>query len=464
VDKVKPALLRGFDQEYLPHEQLQFNALVDLVRATFERFGFLPIETPSAERKEVLTSKGGVEKEIYALARLAAGDDEDEAATKGALRFDLTVPLARYVAMRERELAFPFRRYQIQRVWRGETPQARKGRFREFYQCDIDIINRERLSILAEAEIPSVIYSVFREMAIGEFRIRLNNRKLLRGLLQGFRVPDSSANAVLRALDKVEKEDRAAIQRELNQEGLSTAAAQQLYELVAVKKDTNETFALLERMAPSEALQTGTEELRRVVEAMGQLGVPQSAFGVDLGVVRGLDYYTGTIYETTLTDAPEIGSICSGGRYDDLASYFTDTRLPGVGISIGLTRLFAKLSEAGLLRPLASTPAQAIVITMDGRFLGRYLEMATRLRNAGINTEVYLEPAKLRNQLAYADRKKFRVALIAGEDEFGRNAVQVKTLATQASSEHPLAELVHAVRQVLSGTTSPMEVANGTRP
>jgi histidyl-tRNA synthetase len=450
MEKVRPALLRGFDQEYLPQEQLQFNHLIDIIRRNFELFGFLPIETPSAERVEVLTSKGGAEKEIYALKRLAASAEEDEAAAKGALRFDLTVPLARYVAMRERELAFPFRRYQIQRVWRGETPQAKKGRWREFYQCDIDIINREKLSYLAEAEIPSVIYRVFREMAIGEFRIRLNNRKLLRGLLQGFRVPDSSANAVLRALDKVEKEDRAAIQRELNQEGLSTAAAQQLYELVAVKKDTNETFALLERMAPSEALQTGTEELRRVVEAMGQLGVPQSAFGVDLGVVRGLDYYTGTIYETQLVGHPDIGSICSGGRYDDLASYFTDTRLPGVGISIGLTRLFAKLSEAGLLRPLASTPAQAIVITMDGRFLGRYLEMATKLRDAGVNTEVYLEQAKLRNQMAYADRKGFRVAVIAGEDEFARDAVQVKNLVTQQATVHPLGELVRAVQATLN--------------
>jgi histidyl-tRNA synthetase len=203
-------------------------------------------------------------------------------------------------------------------------------------------------------------------------------------------------------------------------------------------------------MAPSEALQTGTEELRRVVEAMGQLGVPQSAFGVDLGVVRGLDYYTGTIYETQLVGHPDIGSICSGGRYDDLASYFTDTRLPGVGISIGLTRLFAKLSEAGLLRPLASTPAQAIVITMDGRFLGRYLEMATKLRDAGVNTEVYLEQAKLRNQMAYADRKGFRVAVIAGEDEFARDAVQVKNLVTQQATVHPLGELVRAVQATLN--------------
>src|SRR5918992_2303116 len=202
MQKVRPALLRGFDQEYSPSEQLQFNHLIDLIRRNFELFGFFPIETPSAERTEVLTSKGGVEKEIYALKRLAAGADDDEAATKGALRFDLTVPLARYVAMHERELAFPFRRYQIQRVWRGETPQAKKGRFREFYQCDIDIINRDKLSYLAEAEIPAVIYSVFREMAIGEFRIRINNRKVLRGLLQEFRVAEDKAAAVLRALDK----------------------------------------------------------------------------------------------------------------------------------------------------------------------------------------------------------------------------------------------------------------------
>ncbi len=465
MEKVKPALLRGFDQEYLPHEQLQFNHLVELIRKNFERFGFLPIETPSAERTEVLTSKGGVEKEIYALKRLAGGAEDDEAAAKGALRFDLTVPLARYVAMHERELAFPFRRYQIQRVWRGETPQARKGRFREFYQCDIDIINRDRLSYLAEAEIPSVIHSVFTEMAIGEFRIRINNRKVLRGLLQAFGVPEQNAATILRALDKVEKEERSSILRELEATSLPARAASDLYDLIATQRSTKETLEALSKVSDSSgALRAGLEELGNVVAAMAQFGVPEGAFAVDLSVVRGLDYYTGTIYETQLSAHPELGSICSGGRYDDLASYFTDTRLPGVGISIGLTRLFSKLRETGLLRPLERTPAEVIVTTMDGRFLGRYLEMATRLRNAGINTEVYLEPAKLRNQLAYADRKRFRAALIAGEDEFGRNAVQVKNLARQSAVEHPLADLVHAVRQVLSEATSPMEAANGTRP
>jgi histidyl-tRNA synthetase len=451
VQKVKPVLLRGFDQEYLPGEQLQFNHLVDIIRRNFELFGFLPIETPSAERREVLTSKGGVEKEIYALTRLAEADD-DEAATKGALRFDLTVPLARYVAMRERELAFPFRRYQIQRVWRGETPQARKGRFREFYQCDIDIINRDKLSYLAEAEIPSVVYSVFKEMAIGEFRIRINNRKVLKGLLQEFLVPEDKSAEVLRTLDKVEKEEGARIEEELVRAGLPHAPATRLYRLIAAKRDTRETLAELAEMKNELCVQ-GVEELRKVSEAIRQFGVPDSAFAVDLSVVRGLDYYTGTIYETQLVAHPDIGSICSGGRYDDLASYFTDTRLPGVGISIGLTRLFSKLSEAGLLRPLARTPAEAIVVTMDSRYLAKYLEIATRLRAAGINTEVYLEQAKLRNQLAYADRKGFRVAVIAGENEFAEAKVQIKNLTTQEATVHAMGELVHAVKAALNDSS-----------
>jgi histidyl-tRNA synthetase len=445
VQKVKPSLLRGFDQEYLPQDQLHFNRLIDIIRRNFELYGFLPIETPSAERREVLTSKGGVEKEIYALTRLAEADD-DEAATKGALRFDLTVPLARYVAMRERELAFPFRRYQIQRVWRGETPQAKKGRWREFYQCDIDIIGRDKLSYLAEAEIPSVIYSVFKEMAIGEFRIRINNRKVLRGLLQEFGVAEDKAAAVLRILDKAEKEDAARIRADLEREGVSSAG--KLLELIAARRTTDGTLAALAEVK-NETLQKGLDELRSIVTAIRQFGVPDSAFAVDLGVVRGLDYYTGTIYETTLVNAPELGSICSGGRYDDLASYFTETRLPGVGISIGLTRLFSRLKDAGLLQPLARTPAEVLVTTMDARYLDRYLSMARRLREAGINTEVYLETAKLGNQLSYADRKGFRVALIAGENEFAKDAVQLKNLAAKTARDVQLGEMVQAVQTTL---------------
>ena len=447
MQKVKPALLRGFDQEYLPQDQLQFNRLIDIIRRNFELYGFLPIETPSAERREVLTSKGGVEKEIYALTRLAEADD-DEAAAKGALRFDLTVPLARYVAMRERDLAFPFRRYQIQRVWRGETPQARKGRFREFYQCDIDIINRDKLSYLAEAEIPSVIYSVFREMAIGEFRIRINNRKVLKGLLQEFGVPEEKSPGVLRILDKLEKEEGAKIREDLAREGMPATAAARVYQLLSTKRTTDETLAALAEIKGELATQ-GREELQSIVTAIRQFGVPDSAFAVDLGIVRGLDYYTGTIYETALAGAPELGSICSGGRYDDLASYFTDTKLPGVGISIGLTRLFSKLKEAGLLQPLARSPAEVLVTVMDRQHLDKYLKIAGMLRAAGINTEVYLEPAKLGNQLTYADRKGFRVALIAGENEFGKNVIQIKNLSTKTARDVPMNDVVHAVKESL---------------
>jgi histidyl-tRNA synthetase len=448
VQRVKPALLKGFDQEFLPAEQLQFNALLDIIRATFELYGFLPIETPSAELREVLTSKGAVEKEIYGLSRLAAAPGE-EAAGRGALRFDLTVPLARYVAMREHQLAFPFRRYQIQRVWRGENPQANKGRFREFYQCDIDVIGKGKLSALAEAEIPSVIWRLFTKMDIGAFRIRINNRKILRGLLQSFGVPEDRAAGALRVLDKIEKVDRAAILRDLAEQGVVDAAAAGLYALLAEKRETDDTLRVLAGLPSNDVFKQGLEELTFVVKAIRDFGVPDSAFKVDLGVVRGLDYYTGTIYETTLTDHPDLGSICSGGRYDDLASYFTATRLPGVGISIGLSRLFAKLKEMNLLKAPARTPAEVLVTTMDPQLLSRYLSWANRLRGEGINTEVYLETAKLGEQLSYAEKKGFRIALVAGSREIEQGVVQVKQLATKSTTNSPEAELVHTVTNML---------------
>jgi histidyl-tRNA synthetase len=443
--RVKPALLRGFE-EYLPQEQLAFNAWVDAIRATFERFGFLPIETPSAERVEALTSKGVAEKEIYALSRLAAGEGEDDS-TKGALRFDLTVPLARYVALHEHELAFPFRRYQIQRVWRGETPQVNKGRYREFYQCDIDIINKGELSILAEAEIPSIIHGVFTALDIGPFEIRINNRKVLRGLLEHFQISESASAGVLRILDKVEKLAPEAILQELAQAALGTAVAQELYGLVSSKKSSDETLAMLEALPrPGELLTKGVAELRDVMAAVRGFGVPEAGCRIDLSVIRGLDYYTGTIYETSLLEHPELGSVCSGGRYDDLASYFSATRMPGVGISIGLTRLFSAFKG---LRAAGRTPAQVLVTTMDPARLDRYLEIGRRLREAGINTEIYLEGGKFRKQMEYANKKGFQVAIIAGEDELAAGEVQVKNLVSQASARHPLAAVVPAVEAVL---------------
>src|SRR5436190_808266 len=377
--KVRPALLKGFDQEFLPHEQLQFNALIELIRRNFERFGFLPIETPSAERIEVLTSKGGAEKEIYALSRLAAGEEED-AAAKGALRFDLTVPLARYVAMRERELAFPFRRYQIQ------------------------------------------------------------------GVLRHFDVADERSGDVLRALDKTDKEDQGAVIADLERNGLAGKGARELYELIGTKRGTDETLALLGKI-PLAA--EGLSELQQMVQAIRMFGVPDSAFAIDLSVVRGLDYYTGTIYETTLLDHPDIGSICSGGRYDDLASYFTNTRLPGVGISIGLSRLFARLKDANLLRAPGRTPAEVLVTTLDPDSLERYLQIAVTLRAHDINTEVYLERAKIGKQFEYANKKGFRVAITAGADEFSRGTVKVKDLSAQAESDVPLDQVAARVQTLL---------------
>jgi histidyl-tRNA synthetase len=278
---------------------------------------------------------------------------------------------------------------------------------------------------------------------------------LLKGLLHNFHVSEESAGAILRALDKIEKEDALKIQQDLTQEGLSPGDAKKLYDLVAIKKDTKETFEALKKFGQdNELVQRGLDELRSVVTAMRDFGVPDSAFAVDLGVVRGLDYYTGTVYETQLVNHPDLGSICSGGRYDDLASYFTNTRLPGVGISIGLTRLFSKLREIDLLRPVPRTPAEAIVITMDHRYLSRYIEIARDLRAAGINTEVYLEPAKLAKQMAYADKKRFQVALIAGENEFQNNSVQIKNLAAQQATTVPISEVVQAVRNVLTRSSS----------
>jgi histidyl-tRNA synthetase len=454
MERVKPALLKGFDQEYLPHEQLQFNALVDAIRATFELYGFLPIETPSAELREVLTSKGAAEKEIYAISRLAAAPGEDSG--RGALRFDLTVPLARYVAMREHQLVFPFRRYQIQRVWRGENPQAKRGRFREFYQCDIDVINKKTLSPLVEAEIPSVIHRLFTQLRIGEFRIRINNRKVLKGLLQHLQVPEALAADALRTLDKIEKVQDVEILGELERIGVKRESARSLYDLMSSRGMTDDTLRGIAGLAgKNELLSQGLKELTEVVGAIRAFGVPDTAFQVDLGVVRGLDYYTGTIYETTLVDHPDLGSICSGGRYDDLASYFTATKLPGVGISIGLTRLFARLRDAGLLRAPSRTPAEVLVTAMDRELLARYLGWANDLRDAGVNTEVYLENARLGEQLSYAEKKGFRLALIAGSTEIAQDQVQVKNLAAKSSVTIPSRQLVATVKEMLMNSAGP---------
>jgi histidyl-tRNA synthetase len=426
---ITPKPMSGFP-ELLPEQQRVFNRCIDIIRRNFELSGFTPIETPAVERKEVLTSKGADEKEIYALARLFAGEGESPD-TEFALHFDLTVPLARYVALHKEKLVFPFRRYQIQKVWRGERPQ--KGRYRELYQCDIDVIGRGSLGLLNDAEMPAVIHRIFTEMGIGDFVIRINNRRLLQGFYRWLGVSADHIAETLRTVDKLEKIGRDKVVAELvGKVQLAEEIAVQILDFVA---DDRPVDALLEHLAahPAMADETfaqGVAELRTVADGVRSLGVPPAGFVIDLRIARGLGYYTGTVYETKLLAHPELGSICSGGRYDDLASYFTNEKLPGVGISIGLSRLAIALLEAGLLATDAQTPSRALVTVLDPARMSDYLRIAADLRAAGIACEVYFEKGRVGDQLKYADRKRIPFAVIAGESEFAAGMCKLKNMRT----------------------------------
>ena len=455
---ITPRPISGFP-ELLPDAQIVFNRCLQIVRETYELFGFAPIETSAVERKEILTSKGGDEKEIFALTRLFTRPDESPE-TDLALHFDLTVPLARYVAQNKDKLVFPFRRYQIQKIWRGERPQ--KGRYREFYQCDIDVIGRGTLNLITDAEIPSVIYQVFKRMNIGQFVIRINNRRLLQGYFEHLGVPAEQIGDVLRAVDRLEKEGRDKVRGELiNKIGTSEAAADDI--LGFIRSDAadktlptagTETDAVLAKIKASPAMNNerfaqGAAELSTVIAGIRSLGVPDAYFRADLSIARGLGYYTGTVYETQLVKYPELGSICSGGRYDDLASYFTSDKLPGVGISIGLSRLVIQLIEAGVLKTGASTPAPVIVTTMDNTRMNDYLSLGAALREAGIATEVYFDKGRLGDQLKYANRKGFKIAVIAGESEFAAGQVKIKNLISGNETICNRAELAAQVGMIV---------------
>lgn len=419
--------------ELLPREQIAFQRMLDTIRRVYERHGFLPIETPAIELAEVLLTKSGGETERQVYFVQSSGALEQGHAPELALRFDLTVPLARYVAEHEHELHFPFRRYQIQRVYRGE--RAQRGRFREFYQCDIDIVGKDRLSVRHDAEMPSVIHAVFEELAVGDFTIRLNHRRILKGVLTALGLDADEAQAAsLRALDKLDKKPAAEVADELAAAGLPSAAAETLLAWASERARgypaAREALAELPRRfaAGGEHLRAGAEALSEVLACMDELGVPSARVMLDFSIARGLDYYTGTVYETTLDDHPEIGSICSGGRYDDLASHYTRSRLPGVGISIGATRLFWQLREAGLIRSAAST-VEVLVCLLDDRLRATSLALAAELRAAGIATEAVLEPRKLAKQLQYADRAGIPFAVLIGEDEEAHGEVSVRDLS-----------------------------------
>ncbi len=418
--------------ELLPREQAIFQHMLDTIRRGYERFGFIPIETPVFELKDVLLTKSGgeTEKQVY-LVQSTGGEKQGYDADL-ALRFDLTVPLARYVAEHERDLAFPFRRYQIQRVYRGE--RAQRGRFREFYQCDIDVIGKDHLSPAFDAELPAIIAQIFEELKIGEFKIHFSNRKILRGLLNCFNIKDEEKQKlVLRAIDKIDKIGIDKVRDSLSDLGLPENGIQTIESLVRHEdKGSEAKLHTLKHTSHSDALlQQGVEELEGVFSTLKALGVPNHRWSFNPAITRGLDYYTGTVYETFIDAHPEFGSICSGGRYENLASHYTKSKLPGVGISIGLTRLFDQLNANNLL-PTTPHPIDILITQFDPVLMPKYLELASSLRQAGFNVENYMEPAKLDKQLKYANKTGIPLVLIMGSDEVERGEVTLKNMAANS--------------------------------
>jgi histidyl-tRNA synthetase len=440
--------------ELLPRDQIAFQRMLDVIRRNDERFGFLPIETPVIELSEVLLTKTGgeTERQVYFVQSTGALEKGGEGVPELALRFDLTVPLARYVAEHEHDLAFPFRRYQMQRVYRGE--RAQRGRFREFYQCDVDILGKDALSLRFDAELPAVIHAIFSELDIGPFTIQINNRKLMRGFFEGLGIADPERQgAVLREVDKLDKRGPEAVFDTLVGEGFGLAdeVVRRIMDFVKLRSHSHaQALQILSDLGSgSDSFNEGIAELRNVIEWVRAFGVPEVNYCINLSIARGLDYYTGTVYETTLNDYPQIGSICSGGRYDNLAGNYTKSHLPGVGISIGATRLFWQLREAGLLRD-ADSSVDALVALMDEAHLADYLHIARSLRVAGINTEVQLEAKKLARQMQYADRAGIRFVVLAGADEAARGAVTVKDLRREQQFEVKREDLAATLRVELA--------------
>ena len=417
-DKVTPRILPGF-MELLPADQILFNDMYDTIRSVYESFGFLPIDTPAIELSEVLLAKAGgeTEKQIY---RFNKGDNDL------SLRFDLTVPLARYVAAHYNDLVFPFKRYHMSKVYRGERPQ--KGRFREFYQCDIDIIGNEELSILYDAEMPVVIYHVFKKLGIGDFTIRINNRKVLGGFFAAQGLSDK-IEEILRVIDKIEKIGKDAVIKELVSIGVPAEKTEDIIGFITIDGTRKEMLEKLRALGiENEVFHTGVDELETVTDAMVTFGMPEENFKLDLSIARGLDYYTGTVYETAINGHPEFGSVCSGGRYDKLTGYYTDKKLPGIGISIGLTRLFSQLRDNGLISPKKGTMADVLVIPMDKDTVPYAVSVANRFRAAGIPSDVYYGEKGMKQKMKYAGRSGFPYAAVIGTDEMQNGTLALKDL------------------------------------
>ena len=445
MEKIKPRTLSGF-MELLPARQMQMERFMQVLRETYSLYGFTPLDTPVIEAAEVLLAKGGgdTEKQIYRFEK--GGSDL-------ALRFDLTVPLAKYVAQNYGVPSFPFRRFQIGKVYRGE--RAQRGRFREFYQADIDVIGDGQLDIVNEAEIPAIIYRTFTALGLQRFQIRVNNRKILGGFYSMLGLSEKAGD-IMRTVDKLEKIGPDKVMEILTEDlGVSGADAEAILSFISIRGSNGQVLEALEAWRGRDALfDQGLEELKTVTGYLSAFGVPEDNFAVDLTIARGLDYYTGTVYETAMLDHPEIGSICSGGRYDDLAEYYTDKKLPGVGISIGVTRLFYVLEEQGMLSDrMVTAPADVLVIPMSDD-LQAAIQTATALRDAGIRTQLYTEKKKFKARIGYADKLGIPYAVFLGEDEIAQGVVSCKDLAAGAQQTLPVEQLIPQLKAALAARGS----------
>ena len=427
---IEPRTLPGF-MELMPDEQILFNQMKSKIENVYKRYGFLPLDTPVLELSDVLLAKAGgeTEKQIY---RFEKGDIDI------SMRFDLTVPLAKYVAKNYGNLSFPFRRYQIGKVYRGE--RAQKGRFREFYQCDIDIIGDGELSIINDAELPSVIYNIFTELGFDDFTIKINNRKILNGLFESINQKENSLE-ILRIIDKIEKIGKETVIEELEKLNVSKETINSIINFMEISGTTDEKLQKLESLKiENETFKAGLTELKDVIKYVRLFGIPEKNFMVDLSIARGLDYYTGTVYETFLNGYREIGSVCSGGRYENLAEFYTNKKLPGVGISIGLTRLFYKLNELNLIKVEKNSVSDVLIVPMTDD-LQMSITIANDLRKNGINTEVFLNDKKLKAKMKYADKLKIPYVIVIGEDEINSGIVKIKNMKTGEEVESKIEEL-----------------------
>ncbi len=418
-EKVQPKTLPGF-MELLPNEQILFNEMKEKIQKTYEKFGFLPLNTPIIESAEVLLAKAGgeTEKQIY---RFNKGDSDL------ALRFDLTVPLAKYVTEYYPNLTFPFRRYQIGKVYRGE--KAQRGRYREFYQCDVDIIGENELSLINDAEIPSIIYNTFKELGFDDFTISINNRKVLNGLFESLELNDKSVD-ILRIIDKIDKIGKDNVIKEIKDLGVDQNKIDTIMSFISITGNVEETIKALRGLnIDNELFNLGVNELEEVASNIKLFGVPVQNYKIDLTIARGLDYYTGTVYETFLNQYRQLGSVCSGGRYDNLSSYYTDKKMPGVGISIGLTRLFFQLTDNKIIEAGNRSISKVMIVSMVDDF-SKSIEVATKLRQNGINTQIYTDNAKIKKQFNYANRLGIPYVIIIGEDEINNNVVSLKNMET----------------------------------